>query len=880
MRLFRKLALLLGRRRFHDELREEMTFHREQTQRDLEMDGLSRLEASHAAQRQFGNEMKLREQSHEMVSFRIENLWRDVRYAVRQMLRSPGFAITVVVTLALGIGATTAMYSLVYEALLRNLPYRNAGRILHIEDQRAHGRSNGGLVGLPRYFDMAARSHAFERMAYFYFDHPTMIPAGQMPLAAKAATTSGSFWNLFGVQPLLGRTFGDSDCLPNAPDAVVLSYGAWQQWFGGDASVIGKPVLLDQKAATIVGVMPQSFQIPSGIDLWRPSHFAPGQFRGYRGDGTRFVNVYARIRNGATQKDGVTQQQAEAELGTIGHQLQQEYAPTDGEWRFSSETLRDSIYGSAKPALLVLLLAAATLLLIACINVANLLLSRATVRAREVALRRAMGASDGRIVLQLLAESVLLALTGGVLGVAGALVVVRVVTAKLPGIFALQNGSYLQWPVMCFALALSIVAGIGFGLAPVWQSRRRDLAGALQSGEARIAGSAGTGARSVFIAVQVGLSLMLLVGACLLAESLWKLMKTPFGFDPEHVLTFSANLPWNAKPAEIHQFFSTTQQDISTLPGVNAVGQIDALPTTDWHLRSNFDADWLPRIPDKPAINAEDRHIGGDYLNAVETKIVAGRGFEARDYNIQQTPVLVNQALAQQYLPAGDPVGKHLIIGTQSFEIIGVVGNIRGTSGSIRQAPGPEVYFPMDDDQGVVERSFVVRSNLPADQLAREIRDIAHRADPRQAIANVKMMDELLDKVVAQPRLNMALLASFAAIALLLACVGIYGVVSYSVAQRKREIGVRMALGATRPQISLLFLRRTMISAGLGLCGGIIATLLLARLLQSQLYGVEPNDPIILTVAILLLLLPVLPASLRPALRAASVDPVEALRTE
>jgi predicted permease len=875
MRLFRKLALLLGRERFRDELSEEMQFHREQTEREFEADGLSRIAAKRAARRQFGNEMRLREQSHDVVSFRMENLWRDARYAVRQMLRSPGFAVTVVLTLALGIGATTAMYSLVYAALLRNLPYMQADRILHIEDQRAHGRSTGGLVGLPRYFDVAARNRSFEGLAYFYFDHPTMIPAGQLPLAAKAASASGQFWNLFGVQPLLGRTFGESDCLPDAPDAVVLSYSAWRQWFGGDAGVIGKPVLLDQKAATIVGVMPPSFQIPGGVDLWRPSHFAPGQFRGYRGEGTRFVNVYARM------KDGVTQAQAGAELGAIGLQLQREYAGSDGEWRFTSEALRDSIYGASKPALLVLLLSAATLLLIACINVANLLLSRATVRAREVALRRAMGASDGRIVLQLLTESVLLSLTGGVLGIGGALLVVRAVASGVPGMPGLQDGgSSVQWPVLCLAMALSLVAGIGFGLAPVWQNRRKDLAAALQNGETRLAGSAGSSVRSVFIAVQVGLSLMLLVGACLLAESLWKLMKTPFGFNPGHVLTFSADLPWNAKAAEIHQFYSTLQGDISVLPGVKAVGQIDALPTTDWHLRSNFDADWLPRIPDKPAINAEDRHIGGGYLAAVETKIVDGRGFEARDYNIKQTPILVNQALAQQYLPAGNPIGKHLIVGGQPFEIIGVVSNVRGTSGSIRQSPGPEVYFPMDDDQSVVERSFVVRSILPPDQLAREIRDLAHRADPRQAIANVKTMDELLDKAVAQPRLNMALLASFAAIALLLACVGIYGVVSYSVAQRKREIGVRMALGATRGQISLLFLRRTMLAAGLGLCGGGFATLLLTRLLQSQLYGVERNDPVIFAVAILLLLVPVLPASLRPALRAASVDPVEALRTE
>ncbi|WP_263353904.1 ABC transporter permease [Acidicapsa acidisoli] len=825
--LFRRLWMLVRRGRFRSELDEEMAFHREEQEREFAAAGMTPMQARLAARRRFGNSVKLREESHRIVAFRWESVWQDVRYAARQLTRSPGFAFTTVLTLTLGIGATATIYTLVYSSLLRSLPYPEADRILHIEDVRTHGQSTGGLVGVPRFFDLDARNRSFESLAYFYFDHPTLIAGAQLPLPVKAVGASSQFWKLFGVQPLLGRTFDDKDCLPNAPDAVVLSYGAWQQLFGGDRSVIGRQVLLDRKQAAIVGIMPPGFRIPNGIDLWRPSHFTLGQFGDYRSEGTRFVNVYGRL------KPGMTAQAAQADL-----------------------------------------------LMIACINVANLLLSRATVREREVALRRALGASNGRILLQFLTESTLLSLMGGSFGLAAAYSLARTFGSRLPGSLGAPGMVGMNWPVAGFALALSASTGIAFGLAPAWQNRRVQLNTALKRGETRFAGTSGSRVRNAFISVQVGLSLILLVGACLLAESLWNLMKSPLGFDPDHLLTFATSLPWDTKAASIRNFYTSVQQRIEALPGVTAVGQIDALPTTDWHLRSNFDADWIPRIANRPAINAEDRHIAGDYLRAVGTPLLAGRTFTDRDFNIKNTPVLVNQQLEREYLPGGDPIGKHLIVGTDSFEIVGVVGDVRGTTGSIAQAVGPEVYWPADDEQGVVQRSFVVRSQLPPEQLTKAIRKLVHQVDPEQAIANVRTMDTLIDTSVAQPRLNMALLVSFAGIALVLACVGIYGVVAYSVAQRKQEIGVRMALGATRGQISMLFLRRTLAAALIGLSSGGVATLLLTRLLSSQLYGVEPNNPRTFLIAILLLLTPVFVASLRPALRAASIDPVEALRTE
>jgi predicted permease len=869
----RKLWIFLHHKKFYDELEEEMAFHREQSERELRSNGMAQDEARHAARRGFGNDLRIREQSHDTVAFWFERFFADCRYATRQFLKAPGFALAVVLTLTLGIGATTTIFTLVYSTLLRSLPFPDAGRIVRIKDVRVQGQSTGPLVGVPRFFDVRARSKSFESLGFFYFSDETLIAGTNLPVALKTAGANAQFWSVFGVQPLLGRTFNEQDDRPKAQDAAVLSYSAWQRFFNGDPGAIGRQVTLGGEAATIVGVMPPGFHVPSGVELWKTAHYDPADWNKYRGEGMRFINVFARL------KSGVSSAAAQDDLTRIGDQLQREHPDSDGMWQFGIQTLRDSTYGELRPALIVLLIASGFLLLIACINVANLLLSRATSREREVALRRALGASEGRIQLQFLVESSLLALTGGCAGLAGTYALMHAFAAKLPGRLGMPGTIIMSWPVAWFAFAISVGAGIIFGFAPLFQNRHLELNTSLKRGESRLAGSAGNRVRSAFIAVQVGLSLVLLIGASLLAESLWKLMKSPLGFEPDHVLTFSVNLSWDSKPAWIKNFFGNLQQRIESLPGVIAAGQINAPPTVDWHSRSNFDADWLPRTPNQPAINAEDRDIAGDYLRAMGTPVLAGRGFTQADMSAKPDRILINQQLAQQYLPGGNPIGRHLLIGDEPHEIVGVIGNVRGTAGSIVSGVGPEVYWPADTN-GVVQRYFVVRSHLPPEQLIKAIQEQVHQVDPQQGIGKVSTMDDLLDEAVAQPRLNMGVVAAFSGIALLLACIGIYGVVAYSVAQRTQEIGVRMALGATRGQISLHFMRRALTSATIGLGAGSGCALLLTRLLRSQLYGVEPNNPLIYLIAVLLLLVPVLLATLRPALIAASVNPVEALRAE
>ncbi len=875
-RWFRKLGMLLRREKYQRELDEEMAFHREMVEQEMVSDGVPEEEARHAARRRFGNEVRLKERSHEVVGFWFESVLQDCRFALRQFGKTPGFALAVVLTLALGTGATTAIFTLVYATLLKDLPYPNADRIVRIKDVRVQGQSTGTLVGVPRFFDVRERSKSFESLGFVYFDFPTLMAGKDLPVGVHAVGANAGYWKVFGVKPLLGRTFDEQDDRPNAPDAIVLSYAAWQQRFGGDPGVIGREVTLDRKMATIVGVMPQDFRGAGGSELWHPAHFDPAMWGSYRGDGLRFINVFGRM------KAGVTLKMAADDLKRIGDQLQHEHPVTDGMWQFEVRALRDDIFGELRPAIVVLFIASGFLLLVGCVNVANLLLSRATAREREVALRRALGASETRIRVQFLIENTLLALAGGATGLAAAFFLVHGVAGKLPGRLGVPGTIAMQWPVVWFAVVISLGVGIAFGLAPALQGRHIELNTTLKRGEFHMAGSAGSRVRHAFIAVQVGLSLVLLVGASLLAESFWKLVKSPLGFKPDHVLTFAIHLPWNSKEQDVRNFYANVQQRIASLPGVIAAGQISALPVTDWHTRQNFDADWLPRTARKDMVNAATRSISGDYLKAIETPLLAGRMLTEEDITAKTLHVLVNQQFVQQYSPGSLPVGRHLLSGdflnADNAEIVGVIGNVRGTGGSITEKPGPEVYFPADGHSTF--RSFAVRSYVPPGQLIKSIREQVHEADPQQAVSDVRTMDDLLDEAVAQPRLNMALVAAFSAIALVLACVGIYGVVAYSVAQRTQEIGVRMALGATRGQIFLLFVKRVMRAALAGMGVGICAALLLMRLLRSQLYGVTPNDPVVYAGAVMLLVVPVIFATLRPARRAASVNPVEALRAE
>ncbi len=872
--LGRRLLALFHRGRFDADLEEEMRLHQELREQEQVDRGVSPEEAHYAAQRRFGNKLVLREESREMWGWNwLETLFQDIRYGLRQLRRNPGFTLVVLLTLTLGIGATTTVFTLVYSTLLRSLPFPHADHIVAIHDTRIEGRSTGGLVTGPRFFDIQTRSRSFQSLAYFYFDESTLVAGRKLPLSVQAAGANAGFWDVFGTAPLVGRTFTAADDMPNAPQTVVLSYPAWQRIFGGDRGVIGQQVTLGQRAATVIGVMPRDFSSPGGVDLWHPAQFVPGTWGSYRGEGLRFINVFGRLRPGATVEG------ARSDLNRIGEQLQREYPRSDGPWLFTCETLREARYGNLRPALLVLLMASALLLLMACINVANLLLSRATARHREVALRRALGASSRRVAVQFLIESAVLALAGGCAGIASAFALSRTLPATLPGTLGCPGAVHMDWIVTGVALLISLGTGVAFGLVPVLEIRRVQLQSALKQGETRMGGSSGSWLRSVLVGAQVGLSLVLLVGASLLAKSLWNLVKQPLGFEPEHLLTFSLVLPWNTKPVQVRNFYDDVQRRIEGLPGVTAAGQIDAPPTVDWHLRNNLDADWLPQIAGHPAVNAEYRNIAGNLLAAMGTPLLAGRSFTAEDQRSKLPPVLVNQALVREFMAKGNPIGHHLLSNGEAHEIVGVVADVRGTAGSLATAPGPVVYWPANANGGT-HRYFLVRTKIPSDQLVEAIRQQVYQVDPGESIGKVATMDELLGEAVAEPRLNAAVVASFAGIALLLACVGIYGVVSYMVKQRTHEIGVRMALGAQKSDVLGMMMRHglklTLAGVGIGIGGALVIT----RFMSSLLYGVKPTDPVTFITVSLILAGAALLACYIPARRAAKVDPMVALRYE
>jgi predicted permease len=833
--------------------------------------GLSEEEARSEAHKLFGNVLHSEERFYESQRAPwLNHLEKDVIYATRQLTKNKTFTVVATLTLALGVGSTTAIFTLVHATLLRALRFREGDRIVHISDVRTVGQSTGGLVGVPRFFDLQARSKSFDSLAFFYFDHPTLIAGSSLPTPLNGASVSGRYWNTIGITPMLGRAFNEGDDRANSPPVAILSYSVWQRLFGGDPNVVNRQVTLNGKGATIVGVLPQGLEYPRKIEIWTPSHFDPAEWT-WRGEGTRFVGVLGRL------SQNVPLSSMQEELRSIGEHLQREHPDTDANWQFGSESMRDYLYGGVKVALLLLMAASGVLLLIACINVANLLLSRGTTRAQEIALRRALGASQSRILAQFFTENTLLALLGSGIGLLAAYVAIRWFGTDLPGRLG-SSGIEISWPIVWFTFAIAALTGIVFGCVPALQTRRLDLNTNLKRGDARVGGAAGSGMRTAFISTEVALSLVLLVGASLLAESLWHLIKSPLGFQPDHVLTFEIKLPRNEKAHVVKRFFDGLQSRTSLLPGVIAVGQISALPTVDWHLRSNFDVDWKPRTPHGDAVNVEDRAVAGDYLRAMGIPLLAGRRFTEADAQAKQPRALVNQQFARKYFPDGNVIGRHLINKFTQFEIIGVMGDVRGTAGSIAAPAGPELYFLPDENDG--SRSFVVRSSVPSEQLVEAIRQRVHQLDPTQAIRNVATLTQRLNESVAQARFNAGLLTSFAVIAVILACVGIYGVVSYSVTRRSLEIGIRMALGATGMQILSLFVTRTLSAALAGLGIGTIAALFLTRLLRSQLYGVEPNHLLTFGVAALALLIPTLLASVLPAVKAANLNPVSQFRKD
>lgn len=807
----------------------------------------------------------------------MTTLWQDIRYGVRKLKMNPGFTAVAILTLALGIGPNTAIFSVVNAVLLRPLPYPESDQLVQLRADWSGKPSTA--IGSATFVEIKAQSQSLARIAAYSGGDMTLTGAGSAERVVAGAVTA-DFFPLLGVQPALGRNFTREEDTPNGPKAAILGHALWQSRFGGDADVLGRTITLNEQSYTVVGILPARFQYPEQFQLWIPLALGEtGAALASYGEGMILLKAIARL------KPGVTLEQAQAELLTIAQR--QQLPQPDEAPVVSLVTLHEQVVGDVRGALFVLLGAVALVLLIACANVANLLLARAAARQREMAVRAALGARRLRVARQLLTESVLLSLAGGGLGLMMAFWGVRVIGqwsgASLPS----MHGIGIDAWVLAFTLGVSVITGLAFGLAPAVQAWRTDVNAALKEEGRGDTGGRRNRLRHLLVVSEVAVALVLLIGAGLLIKSFSRLMEVNPGFRTDGVLTFQVTLTERKSSPQKINFVEQMVERLKVLPGVQAAAATDSLPLTD------FARIGVPEIAGRPRIDLSKVKRGEvmpvsrptvtrDYFNAMGISVKNGRVFTSQDARSPAGSVIVNEAFEKHYFPGQSAVGKRIRLMRGPAEarwqtVVGVVSDVRqsGLAGDVM----PEVYSP--DLENVDDTlSFVIRVTGNPAHLISAVRAVVAEVNPNQPLYNVMTMEQRLANTTTSRRLNTALLGSFAAVALLLAVVGIYGVMSYAVTQRRREIGVRMALGAQKSDVLELFihggLRLTLLGVVIGLAGAFALT----RYLSSLLYSVEATDPLtFLTVAVALTGVAML-AGYIPARRAARIDPMEALRYE
>jgi putative ABC transport system permease protein len=797
----------------------------------------------------------------------VSGLLQDFRYAMRQLRKSPGFTMVAVITLGLGIGASTAVFSVVDQVLLHPLPYPDSDRIVKVS-QTFQGVSTDD-ASPANYLDWVSQNQLSQGQAFAEMAASRgwqgSLSMGDRPERIKGTMATPSFFPLFGVTPILGRGLGAGDAQPGNDHVVVLGYGLWQRYFAGDHAVVGRTLRLNGEQYTVVGVMPANFSPDDYGELWLPSPWGvpthplapdrdPRQFRD-----RNYLEVWARLRA------GVTVQQARAELDTIGLRLEKEYPDSNGEVGVAFLPLHEYIVGDVRPVLLVLLAAVVFALLIGCANVANLLLARATARAREISIRTTLGASRRRLLRQLLTESVLLALLGGGLGLLLAVVAV-------PSLFK-QIG--INREVLAFSFLTSVVCGVAFGLIPALQSSRSNPNQFLKEGGRGSTANRGR-TRSALVIFEVGLSLVLLVGAGLLVKSFARLMDVSPGFDPDGLLTLNLALPSSTGPARQLAFYQQVLQRLQALPGVRAVGAVSRLPLAGGNSSRSFN------VPGREkGYEADIRVSTPDYFRTMEIPLLKGRGFSDSDILSSPNIVIVNEVLARTVFPGQDPIGKQITNfdqGNLTLQIVGVVGNVRHAG--LDAEPHAEIYQLLGQAQWPSMFVAIRSATSDATSVTLAAQNAVWSVDKDVPLANVRTMRDLIANSVQRRRFSMLLLTIFAGVAMLLAATGLYGVMSYSVAQRTKEIGVRMALGARRPSVLALVVKQGMLLVLMGIAAGTILSLAMTRLISGMLFGISATDPLTFAGVAALLGAVAFLANYLPALRAASVDPMVALRYE
>ena len=819
----------------------------------------------------------------------IDVLRRDLQYALRSLRRRPGFTALTVLTLALGIGATSAIFSVVNGVLLQPLPYHRPHDVMTIHT-RLEGDPRAGL-SLPEYFDIREQARAFSGVAAFSDGSLTLTGSGT-PERLQAGFVTAEAMPLLGVPPARGRAFTAAEDLPGRPPVVLLSDGLWRRRFGADPEVIGRTLILDDLPTTVLGVMPPGFQLPAhyagaGMEIWTLLQLDPAVDRSERG--WHWLSVMGRLRPG-TDAEGAGREVA-ALMGGMLQRYPNEY---DADFSGTASPAAEELVGDIRPVILVLMGAVGLLLLIACANVASLVLARAESRQREIALRAALGARAGRIVRQLLTESVALAVAGGLLGLLVAMWGIRALVAAAPPTLPRLGAIGIDGWVLAFTAAITLSTGVLFGLAPALQAARPDLSGALTEGGR--GGSAGLGRqrfRRGLVVSQIALALVLVAAAGLLIQSFARMRGVDPGFVPERLLTARVELsPVRYESNEqIRTFYNRLVRRLESLPGVHSAAAVKALPMTQLELGDwSFVREGMHSLPPRPSewSLAYWQTTSPGYFETMRIPVLRGRGIEATDRIGTPGVAVINRTLASQVWPGGDALGQRILLGGGATDsiwraVIGIVGDVRHRG--LDAAPRPEIYlphaqFPAGTGTPLRTLRLVLRSEGDPALLTGALRAAVAELDPDLPVVEVQTMEEALGAWAAERRLTMLIVGAFAMLALALGAVGVYGVMAHLVVQRTREIGIRMALGALPREILGLVLSQGAWLAGLGIAAGVVVALAATRLLAGLLFGVEPTDPatFVATAAALAIVAGI--ASVLPAVRAVRTDPVDALRAE
>jgi putative ABC transport system permease protein len=870
--LIRFLNYFVRRRREND-LTAEIESHLGMHVDDNLHAGMTLVEARRQALLQLGSVESVKDSVRDRSRFVfVETFLQDVRYALRGFKSNPGFAFTAVLSLSLGLGTSLAIYTVADNLLLRPLPYSHSSELVMLWEENLRGHLHG--MAAPRnYFAWRARNDVFQDMAVFDTGHAVLGDGGRAEEFSDIEA-SANLLPMLGVQPLLGRRFTEAESRPGSDAVMLISFRLWHSWFGGDPNILGKRIQFGGQPRAIVGVLPANFYFHNrGIDIWFPLNISPAQ---NNGDG-RWLWCLARL------KPGVTLKQAQGEMSAIARQRAIDDPYFNKEWTATVEPLREALVREVKPSLLVLLGAVGLLLAVACANVASLLLARYTARQREMALRASLGAGRLRVVRQLLTESILLALIGGALGMLLARWAVILLVFLAPKDLTQSIEIVTDSRIYLFAACLAALTSVLFGLAPALAGSRSELVQALQ-----IDGRSSTGAKSRvrawFVGAEIALSVILLSGALLLFRSLQGLQNVNPGLNPANLLTLRVSLP-NAhygKPAESIQFFTRAVEKIDSLPGVRAASAVSHLPFNG--MAPGTDVLIAGRPPAKPGedIGATIRTILPGYFQTMGIPLFSGRDFTASD-NTADAPYrfIVNQAFVSKYLGAANPLDQQISVWMDKTnpygQIIAVVGDVRDQT--LDQPPTPTVYYP-HAHLAYSRMVIVVRSDANPLSLAEPIRRTIRAIDPAQPIADVRIMDNVIADTFSRQYFSTLLLAGFSVASLLLAAIGIYGILAYSVSERTREIGLRVAIGATPGRIISLIIRAAARPVFGGLIVGISGALALTGLLRSMLFGVGPRDPLTFAIVPAIFALVALIAAYLPARRAARLDPMVALRAD